>query len=698
VLSLVVWGWEELEVVGALSSAGEVFCQADTCDGKNGVLFQVQQPISRCETLLEFANAANIPSSSTHARTINEMRMRIIKHRATADEIRKELAAKRDEYEEQIERIKRMQQCRRFPNHAYTACNATCLTKDLIEKRREVGEACKRLEMHKLIWEASDPLLCKPKDAISLKDWEEKWSARIEEFAAERSPPGGVLDQNLRGMMLALVLLRLEPKKDACAVAMHLFGKLHEFLPHLLKLCIARCSALLPYYSDTKNPFSAGGRLYTCPLAGPTSSGKDKMRVPLPVDEYRLASDVGVNDEAVMVGINWDRKKWKDVGSVKPGVGHEIQSEQLARALLQKKLTFTTAEWKGLGVAGALSPACYIKVGDRYYKPRSVEKRVSDEPAFALLRDIRSWAPMCKINNEWVLLREEVLMVTWKGVGATRPEGGDEIQNEQLARALQQKLTFTESELQDVVKMADLSPASFTKGLNGTYYTPDVMPGFLVARAQMGSAAVVHPMETSTLQPCLMIPEGSPGITELFTRILVELSQMNEPQTWVFHFMYPKKEVFPEEERRSPSELLYAWFASAARQCAEADKKRIKELLAHMQKFLQVAGRQLIRLYPKQTAKVAATLQAAPEVARSPEFSKGQPSVSALVGVLAEKQSVGWKEQELEKLQAQADAAQGADADADASPEVNNALEALEQQPPQVGGWVLMAWLWRVVV
>ena len=60
--------------------------------------------------------------------------------------------------------------------------------------------------------------------------------------------------------------------------------------------------------------------------------------------------------------------KWKEAGSEKPPTGgSEIKNELLAAAL-QKKVEFKKEEWEKFQVAN-LSSECYIKAGNRYFKP-----------------------------------------------------------------------------------------------------------------------------------------------------------------------------------------------------------------------------------------------------------------------------------------------------------------------------------------
>ena len=662
--------------------------------------------LSRCWTLLEFANAA---ASTATSKSVNDIRVRIDGLRKAVEEMKKDLAEKRSQYNKQADELKRMQKYRQFPNHAYTACKATKATRDLIERRNAFD--CKGLgEAHEQIWKESDPRLIK--NAISLAEWKDRMIAFA--GAGKRDASGGGLDQGLRSMMLALVLLRADSKKDACETAMAISANgLPELLPNLMQLSIARCAALLPHCCDVTNPFrdvdAASKQLYSCPASGPTKSGKDQRRLPLAIDEYWLASDLGENGNVVAAAHAVNRIKWKDVGRSKPGMGDEILNDALAGALGQKR-DITREDLKSWGVVGNLSPASHIRVGDKYFTPCSIERRRVTEAAFATLRDILSVAPMCKIvhhralspqeqaerSDEWVFLQGEELVMAWKDIGSSQPKGNEipvekGTWSEALARELlQQKFIFRKAELDALQIPCDISPTSYIK-VGDKCFTASVLPGFQAARSVMGSKKTVHPVEASTLQPCLMLPEGSPGVTELFMRVLVELSQAKEPQTWVFQFMYPDKSMFPEDRWRSPQELLYAWFASAAKLCTvsaggqtPADKQRAKYLLEHMHPFLRVAGVLLIRTYPKQTAKVASMLWDAQMVAELVKGFKEPPALSDMLRVLRGDTDKWSKVEELEALQAQADAAGRVGAEAGAGLRVLEVLGVLEEEPREL--------------
>jgi hypothetical protein len=64
--------------------------------------------------------------------------------------------------------------------------------------------------------------------------------------------------------------------------------------------------------------------------------------------------------------------KWEDVGTVRPHTGIEMQNEALAAAL-QYRTEFCEDELSAFNVS-IPSCDCYIKVLDRYYKPRPSEK------------------------------------------------------------------------------------------------------------------------------------------------------------------------------------------------------------------------------------------------------------------------------------------------------------------------------------
>jgi hypothetical protein len=57
----------------------------------------------------------------------------------------------------------------------------------------------------------------------------------------------------------------------------------------------------------------------------------------------------------------------QEAGSEKPSTGSEIKNDRLAAAL-QQKVEFTKEEWQQLQAAD-LSSDCYIKAGNRYFKP-----------------------------------------------------------------------------------------------------------------------------------------------------------------------------------------------------------------------------------------------------------------------------------------------------------------------------------------
>jgi hypothetical protein len=69
-------------------------------------------------------------------------------------------------------------------------------------------------------------------------------------------------------------------------------------------------------------------------------------------------------------GENFSRLKWKDTGSDKPS-GTEIKNLPLANALLEK-VEFVKKEFEQFKVGG-LSVDCYIKAGNRYFKPADLD-------------------------------------------------------------------------------------------------------------------------------------------------------------------------------------------------------------------------------------------------------------------------------------------------------------------------------------
>lgn len=60
--------------------------------------------------------------------------------------------------------------------------------------------------------------------------------------------------------------------------------------------------------------------------------------------------------------------KWEEAGLQKPKKGQEIKNKVLAAKLQQQQLEFTPEEWGSFKLS-TLSADCYIKAGDKYFKP-----------------------------------------------------------------------------------------------------------------------------------------------------------------------------------------------------------------------------------------------------------------------------------------------------------------------------------------
>ena len=422
---------------------------------------------------------------------------------------------------------------------ARVALKATSATRRLIDLRKldATIAACKKLgEAHVQVWEASDPRLFKKSVALS------EYADRLKEFAAARDKSAGGLDQEetpqLRALLLALVLLRADSKKEALTMTIEaLAPQLPQLPTALARLCIARSASLLPHHAEALSPFKTGEtRIYNCQLGLSTTFKKDERRVPVALDEalwLRAAAPVPAQDSVFL--------------SAKP-----------------------------------------------------------------VKREVFEVSPFCKLGNEWVMV--------------------------------------TDGEI------------------------PRGVHGVCLLRGLFGSQKAAHE-EGATLVPHIMMPEGSTGVTELFARLLVAFAQ--NPEAWghykPFRWLYPQgtqaSPAVPDDEQRGPKEYLFAWFAAAARQCQVAassgvptpeDKERVKYMLTHMHPFLQVAGKELVEVYPAQTKKVALALQSSNLVKDVLASSKGQqpPTLVTLLEVIASNLDVDARVQKLEDLRAQAEAAE----------------------------------------
>ena len=257
-------------------------------------------PMARCWTLLEFGNTPDVVSEP-----MLSARQAVLESKETATKLLADITAKRSECIKQLDEIKRVRNRRLVYHHARIAFNATLATSKLIEERKSdaTAAACKRMgAAHAEVLEASDPRLFK--NALSLAEWEQ----RLTEFASKRDSQRGPLDERdskLRALILALVLLRADSKKDALTLTMTLAQHLPELPRALVRLCLARSVSLLPYYADVLSPFKdqEGTRIYHCQLGLPDSSAKDKRRVAVALDQVtpppKLAGDVSITDTVI---------------------------------------------------------------------------------------------------------------------------------------------------------------------------------------------------------------------------------------------------------------------------------------------------------------------------------------------------------------------------------------------------------------
>lgn len=157
------------------------------------------------------------------------------------------------------------------------------------------------------------------------------------------------------------------------------------------------------------------------------------------VDPDHVMRDIGTNDsitcEAFMEIFDWNRQqsgllsesrssivsaretkprrnpalKWREVGSMRPETGTEIENEQLQEALQQRKLEFTRAELERFEVSDLESDS-YIKVGDTYFKPATQRIGIFEDTPFvpneieasvseALRNNPEGWDAMKYISN-----------------------------------------------------------------------------------------------------------------------------------------------------------------------------------------------------------------------------------------------------------------------------------------------------------
>ncbi|EKX50241.1 hypothetical protein GUITHDRAFT_104055 [Guillardia theta CCMP2712] len=211
---------------------------------------------------------------------------------------------------------------------------------DLVRARAQLGDVCKGIsELSAEVWEESGPQHLK--SSLSLQDRAEK----LRQFAKERDSQmdsGG--STKLRALLIALVLTRSDSKEAAVSLTLEIISILPNVLPILVKLCISRCAALLPFFAPSRQPYKNKNEPNSlrCPLGLPISGRRDCNRFPLPIPEYsaRLKEDVDaaatniflVKDKPLKVGniasICLLDEEWIRILSDSPGADGAVQVER----------------------------------------------------------------------------------------------------------------------------------------------------------------------------------------------------------------------------------------------------------------------------------------------------------------------------------------------------------------------------------